>query len=140
MAFGFKVIAFQCIAGGLYRRQLCLEVIHINFNIGSAFGLIPTVHGADQIHIAAVGSQRQGQVGPGIVCILYGRIATGYILKYSNSVDFRIGNISAVCIEGNSGTGLQGGAEVNAEDGPVVVCMGQLQGIVAAVCGSSNAA
>ena len=140
MAFGFKVIAFQCIAGGLYRRQLCLEVIQVNFNIGSAFGLIPAVHGADQIHIAAVGSQGEGQVGPAVISILQRCFAAGYILKDRNGIHFRIGNISAVCIEGNSGTGLQGGAEVDAEDGPVVVCMGQLQGIVAAVCGSSNAA
>ena len=139
MAFGFEVIAFQCIAGGLYGRQLCLEVIHINFNIGSAFGHIPAVQSTDQIHIAAVGSQGEGQVGPAVISILQRCFAAGYILKDRNGIHFRIGNISAVCIEGDGGTGLQGRAEVDAEDGPVVFCVGQLQSIVATVFRCSDA-
>ena len=148
VAFCFEVNALEKVTNRLrfFNRFTGLEIIHIDLQVCRA-GLTPAVHIAHQIHIFTVFCQHNRQIVPAIVEVLVRcTIGTGInqigfagnTLKYRNRISFRVGNISAVCLEADHSTGLQGLAEIDPEDRPLAVCTGDLQCILAAVCRCGN--
>ena len=129
VAFHFKAIAFQNIAFRLNRLD-GQEVIHVNLDIVGVDAVIFAVHGAYQVQMVAIICQHDLQAAPSTVRILACSIAAGQILKHRDCVA-DTGKVIGVSVEAQNSTGLQGLAEVDAEDRPCAVGTSQHQSIVA---------
>ena len=118
---------------GLIGRIDRLQIINVDLHQGAVGRQIPAVHGANQVQIAAIVLQGNGQLVPTVVCILGSGLAAAHILINGHGSRGAVGNIPGIGIKGDLGAGCQGSAKIQAEDRPVALFRGQPQSVFAAV-------